>query len=54
MNNDADFMTDIINYICDYAVENGLDPNETIKIVAENLLSILEIANFSEWRYNNG
>lgn len=49
MNNDVNFMSDIIKYICDYAVENGLDPNETIKIVAKNLLFILEIANFSGW-----
>ena len=51
MNNYVNFMNDIIKYTCNYAVENGLDPNETIRIVAKNLLFILEIADFSEWRY---
>lgn len=50
MNNDVEFMTDIIAYICDYAIENGLNPNETIEIVAKNLLFIHEISDFSEWR----
>lgn len=49
-NNDAEFMTDVIAYICDYAIENELNPNETISIVAQNLLAILEISDFSEWR----
>lgn len=48
---DADFMTHIIKYICDYAIENGLDPNETLRIVAKSILVLLKIADFSEWRY---
>lgn len=54
MNNDTEFMFDIISYICDYAKENGLDPNETIKTVAGNLLVLLEIADFSDWRSDDG
>jgi len=47
---DADFMTNIICSICNYAVANDMSPNETIKIVAENLLAILEISNFDGWK----
>lgn len=51
---DADFMTNIIKYICDYAIENGLDPNETLSIVAKSILVLLKIADFSEWRNDDG
>lgn len=54
MSNDVAFMNNIIKYICDYAVENGLEPNETLKIVAENILVKLEIADFNGWRNENG
>lgn len=50
MNNDVEFMSNIIARICDYAIENGLNPNETIEIVAKNMLIILEISDFSDWR----
>ena len=46
---DADFMANIICSICDYAVANEMSPNETIKIIAENLLAVLEISNFDGW-----
>ena len=50
----ADFMTNIVKYICDYAIENGLDPNETLSIVAKGILVLLKIADFSEWGSDDG
>lgn len=47
MNNDAAFMSHIITYICDYAVENGLDPNETLNIVAKNILVLRNISDLT-------
>lgn len=40
--------------IASYAVENDMSPNETIKTVAENMLSLLKIANFENWGENRG
>ena len=53
-NNDVEFMTAIMAYICDYAVENELEPNETLKVVAKNILAILEISDFNEWGHDDG
>lgn len=49
MNNDTDFMFNIISYICDYAKENGLNPNETLWFVAKKILFLLDMADFSGW-----
>lgn len=45
----SDFMTHIISEICNYAVANDMKPNETLNIVAENILAILEICTFDNW-----
>ena len=47
MSNDAAFMSHIITRICDYAVENGLDPNKTLKIVAKNILVLCNISDLT-------
>ena len=47
--NDYEFMAHIISEICDYAVENKMQPNTTLKTVAENILSVLEISTFNNW-----
>jgi len=47
---DAEFMNGIICSICDYAVDNGMKPDETIKIISENLLALLEITTFNNWK----
>lgn len=49
INDDTDFFTSILVQICDYAVKNNLKPDETIEIVAENMLSLLKISTFNEW-----
>ena len=50
---DAKFLSELISCICDYAVNNDMVPDETIKIVAENLLKILEISTFNNWEITN-
>lgn len=51
---DCDFMAHIISEICDYAVENKMQPNTTLKTVAENILSVLEISTFNNWEPKEG
>ena len=47
------FFTNILAQICDYAVKNNLQPDETIEIVAENMLSLLKISTFNGWGEKN-
>jgi hypothetical protein len=44
-----DFMTRIIEVICDFAVANDMNPDDTLNVVAHNILSILEICTFNNW-----
>lgn len=46
---DVKFMTEIIAQICDYAVDNGLNPTDTVNVIANNLVMIGEITNFDNW-----
>lgn len=46
---DMNFLNSIISQICDYAVENELKPNDTIKTIAGDLLTLCEIADFNNW-----
>lgn len=50
ISNDSELMTQVISLITSYAIENEMSPNETIKTVAENMLCLLEIATFENWR----
>ncbi len=50
---DVKFMTEIIAQICDYAVDNGLNPTDTVTIIANNLVAISEITNFDNWNRRN-
>jgi hypothetical protein len=43
-------MTEIISQICDYAVDNGLNPTDTVNVIANNLVMIGEITNFDDWK----
>lgn len=51
---DSELMVRVISLIASYAVENDMSPNETIKTVAENMLSLLKIANFENWGEKRG
>ena len=46
---DVKFMTEIISQICDYAIDNGLNPTDTFTVIANNLVTISEITNFDNW-----
>lgn len=46
---DSKLMAQVISLITSYAIENKMSPNETIKTVAENMLSLLKIATFENW-----
>lgn len=47
---DMDFLLAIITQICDYSVKNNMLPDETIKTISENMLSLLKISSFNGWR----
>lgn len=44
---DAEFMTHIICEICDYAVQNGMEPDDTLNTIADNIKAILTISTFN-------
>lgn len=47
---DAEFMTHIICEICDYAVENGMEPNDTLRTIADNIKALLKTSTFNNWK----
>ena len=49
---DTDFLSKLISEICNYAVNNGYEPDTTLKAVAENILTLLEISTYNGWRGN--
>ncbi len=48
--NDEEFMTKIIADICDYAVKNDMEPDDTLRTIANNILSVLKVSTFNNWR----
>lgn len=49
MNEDVEFQTHIIVEICDYAVSQGMEPDDTVRTIANNLLAMLTISSFNNW-----
>jgi hypothetical protein len=49
MSDDEQFMSNIICEICDYAVQNGMNPNETLAAIAQNIQDILTVSTFENW-----
>ena len=49
---DADLLNSIISQICNYSVENGMSPNESLKMIAQSILELLKIATFDNWKVN--
>lgn len=37
--------------LCDYAVDNGLNPTNTLKTISENIPAITNISNFDNWEH---
>ena len=52
--NDEEFLTRIISEICDYAVDNGMEPDDTLETVADNIRALLEISTFNNWQTKDG
>lgn len=46
---DEQFLTHIISEICNYAVDNGMEPNDTLSTIADNIKALLEISTFNGW-----
>lgn len=49
INRDIELISSVITEICDYAVKNGLEPNETLKRISSNILFVGEISDFNDW-----
>jgi hypothetical protein len=47
---DSELIVQVISLIASYAIDNEMDPNETIETVAEFLLSLLKITTFENWK----
>ena len=47
---DPKFLAHIIAEICNYAVKNDMEPNDTLSTVADNIKALLEISTFNEWK----
>ena len=43
-------MTHIIGEICDYAVQNGMEPDDTLQTIADNIKALLKISTFNGWK----
>ena len=46
---DMQLLNSIVAQICTYAVDNDMQPTDTVKTVAQNLLALCEIASFDNW-----
>lgn len=46
---DTEFMAHIIGEICDYARKNEMEPDDTLRTVADNIKALLEISTFNHW-----
>lgn len=47
---DEELMSNILDEICEYAVLNKMVPDETLRIMAENILALLEISTFNNYQ----
>lgn len=50
MNDDTNFQSHIITEICNYAVEQDMEPDDTVRTIANNLLAMLNICTFNNWK----
>lgn len=46
---EEEFMAHIITEICNYAVDNDMEPNNTLSTIADNIKAILKISTFNGW-----
>ena len=52
--NDNEFLTQIISEICDYAVKHNMEPDDTLKTIADDINCLLEIGTFNHWAPQEG
>lgn len=43
-------LTYVVCFICEFAKENGMSPNKTLESVANDILSMIKIGDFDEWK----
>ena len=44
---DEEFMTHVICEIAEYAIKNDMEPDDTLRTMANNILQLLEISTFN-------
>lgn len=44
---DEEFMTHVLCEIAEYAVKNDMEPDDTLRTIANNILQLLEISTFN-------
>lgn len=47
---DEELMSNILNEICEYAILNNMEPDETIKTISQNFMKLLEISTFNNYQ----
>ena len=47
---EEEFMTHIISEICNFAIENQMEPDDTLSTIADNIKALLEISTFNGWK----
>lgn len=48
--NDAELLSTVISKICNYAVDNNLSPDESLRAVSKQILAMLNVASFESWK----
>ena len=52
--NDNEFLSHIISEICDYAIKHSMEPDDTLKTIADDINCLLEISTFNHWASHEG
>ena len=47
---EQEFLSHIIGEICDYAVLNVMEPNDTLEAMANDIKALLKICTFNDWK----
>ena len=48
---EVQFKSHIISEVCEYAIEHNIEPDAALALIANNILDMLEIATFNEWKH---
>ena len=47
---ETEFMAHIIAEICKFSIDNDMEPDDTLEIMANNILGLLKISTFNYWK----